>query len=191
MVSALDIPSVREATVPISVEQYHALTDSGKLTEAVELLWGVIVKKMAKSPLHTLIARRLYDQLSALLGANCHCRMEQPLTLEDSEPEPDLAVVDGSPEDYLTAHPGTASFVAEIAISTVDLDRVKANAYATAGIPEYWLVRPEDGLVECFSRPVGGAYRETKTIDVKDQRELLCSLGTADLEALFHRIDWG
>ena len=59
------------------------------------------------------------------------------MTLNDSEPEPDVAVVPGSVEDYRSAHPSTAVLIIEVAVSSEDVDREKAELYASAGIKEY------------------------------------------------------
>src|SRR5262245_15212608 len=76
--------------------------------------------------------------------------MHSPLALgEHSEPEPDVAVVAGAPEDYLAAHPATAALVVEVADSSLRLDRrFKAAAYARAGLPEYWIVNLPDRVLE-------------------------------------------
>ena len=57
---------------------------------------------------------------------------------DDSEPEPDAAIVPAG--DYDHAHPTTALLVIEIADSSLARDRRKAGLYAAAGIPECWIV---------------------------------------------------
>jgi Uma2 family endonuclease len=86
------------------------------------------------------------------------------LTLAGSGPEPDIAVVAGCPEDYRTAHPATAAIVVEVAIATLGIDRAKADVYATAGIPEYWIVIPETRTVEIHRRPGPAGYSERLTV---------------------------
>lgn len=61
---------------------------------------------------------------------------DQPLTLRDSEPEPDIVVVRGTVEDYRIQHPSTAALVVEIAISSLGLDHGKIALYAEAGVEE-------------------------------------------------------
>jgi len=98
-------------------------------------------------------------RLESVVGANYHVRKEEPLTLADSEPEPDVAVVQGTPEDYRTEHPSTAELVIEVAIATLELDRDKADLYAAAGVPEYWIVIPEEQAVEVLRTPSPVGYR--------------------------------
>jgi hypothetical protein len=50
---------------------------------------------MSKSPLRAAIAKQLYDFLLAKLPFGLIVRREDPRTLKDSEPEPDIAVVRG------------------------------------------------------------------------------------------------
>lgn len=161
MVSLLDKEPVRRAALRVSVDQYHAMTAAGVISERTELLRGVIVEKMSKSPLHTFISQILRDAILACLPLH-HClRQEQPLGLTDSEPDPDLAVVQGSPQDYITQHPAGAKLVIEVAVSSEDLDREKAAIYAAAGIPEFWLVLPAERAVEIHRKPVGETYQES------------------------------
>jgi hypothetical protein len=138
----LENPEIREAMKRISVDEYHRLGRSGLIPEDTELLYGVLIQKMTKSPLHTWIVRQLADWLRLELPEGFDVRQEQPVTLEDSEPEPDVAVVRGIPADYRRAHPSTATFIVEVAIATVELDRQKAQAYAAAGVGEFWIIFP-------------------------------------------------
>ncbi len=78
-----------------------------------------------------------------------------PLALgEHSEPEPDVAVVAGEPEDYIAAHPSTAALVVEVADASLPLDRrFKATIYARAGLREYWIVNLVDRVLEVHREP--------------------------------------
>ena len=152
MVSDLiDTPTVRQRALPITAEQYHALGRQGLLTERVELLEGMIVEKMPKSPLHIFLVLAFFELLQKAVGVSLHVRSEQPLACQRSEPEPDVSVVRGKKEDYLAAIPQTAELVVEIAVSSADIDRRKATIYAEAGVREYWIVLPRDS-------PDRGAY---------------------------------
>lgn len=64
-------------------------------------------------------------------------RVTSPLTLEESEPEPDLAVIPAdSPRPY---HPSAADLVIEVASSSLSRDlEFKPGVYGRAGIAEYW-----------------------------------------------------
>ena len=81
-------------------------------------------------------------------------RCQMPLTLGDSEPEPDFAVVDRRKAARAPRHPTSALLVVEVASDSLarDLD-VKARLYARAGVTEYWVVDVEHQAVEVHRKP--------------------------------------
>jgi Uma2 family endonuclease len=92
-------------------------------------------------------------------GFDIRCQMPLALGL-DSEPEPDVAVVSGKPEDYLASHPRTAVLVVEVADSSLIHDRKrKVRLYAHAGIPDYWLTNLVDWRLEVYRDPSHGVYQ--------------------------------
>jgi Uma2 family endonuclease len=169
MGSILDDPKVREAVFPLSVEFYHQAGELGLITEDVELLDGNLVKKMSKSSLHSWLVHFLFRLLDRHLPPELFLRKEEPLTLDRSEPEPDLSVVLRVADDYRSRHPLTAELVIEVAVSTVEVDRQKAGIYAAAGVKEYWIVIPESKTVEVHRDPADGAYR-AKSIATPPER---------------------
>ena len=86
-------------------------------------------------------------------------RREGPLTLRDSEPEPDVSFVEGERDDGAEAHPSSAMLVVEVSVTSQAIDESKADIYAEAGVAEYWLVRPDDRTVELSS----GGFSSPKT----------------------------
>ena len=168
MVPILEVPSVRRQAMPISVETYHALGLQGMVEERTELLRGVIVEKIGKSPLHEYIASALFQMLLSKAGDDWVVRKEAPLTFVDSEPEPDIAVVAGSPAQFRLEHPRNAQLVIEVAVSSAEIDREKASIYAEAGVPEFWLVLPAAKAVEVWSSPARGTYTERRELGPLD-----------------------
>jgi Uma2 family endonuclease len=184
MIELLERPAVRHRVAPLSVAGYHQLRDLGLVPIKSELLNGLIVEKMTKSPLHTLILHRLQERLAACLPADLLLRKEDPLTLAASEPEPHIAIVAGCMEDYRDRHPETALLVAEVAISSADLDRAKADLYARAGVRDYWLILPTSRTVEVYSDPTPEGYAASARRGSGDT--LTTRYGaTIDLDALF------
>ena len=164
MIAMLEQPAIRRQVQPLTVETYHRLTELGLLSEKVELLRGVIVQKMSKSPIHCAVLQRLLKLLRAACEPTYEVRQEQPLTLADSEPEPDIAIVPVSSEDYARHHPNTALLVVEIAVTTVETDREKGTIFAEATIPEFWLVLPEQRQVELYSKPSARGYGQCERL---------------------------
>jgi Uma2 family endonuclease len=160
------LPSAPPPAVPddfifrLSVDQYHEMIKAGILTsdDPVELLEGWLVQKMPKNPAHRLAKRLFRDALAAALPPGWHVEEQEPVTTSDSEPEPDVTVIRGTPRDYAQHHPGPAdlALVVEVSDSTLRRDRGrKKRIYARAGVPVYWIVNLPDRRVEVYTGPSG------------------------------------
>jgi Uma2 family endonuclease len=128
-----------------TIEQYHELVNAGMLTDRrVELLEGDIVEMAPEGMPHAVYCGDAVDYLKQLLGNRAKVREAHPITLpNDSEPEPDIAVVIPSPSRYLDRHPYPKDiyWLIEYADSTLAKDlNIKQRIYAQAGILEYWIV---------------------------------------------------
>lgn len=171
MSAILEIPEVRQRVSPLSVEEYHRLDEYNERGRRTELIRGIVIEKMSKSPLHCSIAKRLYDKLAGALPVGYVVRREDPLTLADSEPEPAIAVVRGVADDFWEAHPRTAELVIEVAVTGPALDRENARLYAEAGVKEYWIVLGAERQVEVYRRSEQGRYQERYLLGPDDLLE--------------------
>ncbi len=186
MTSILEEPAVRRVIYPLSVEFYHQAGELGLLGEDVELLEGMIVHKMPKSPLHESSVEKLYELLRQACPRGSRVFKERPLTCARSEPEPDVSVVRGNADDFRRSHPSSAELVIEVAVSTLEVDRRKAAIYCSAGVKEYWIVIPEERRVEVHCRPEGEIYLETHTAVAPARLESTAVAGfSVDLAQLF------
>ena len=158
----LEMPEVRQRISKLSVEEYHRLDEFNENGRRTELIRGIVIEKMSKSPLHSSIGRKLYQRLLAMVTEGFVVCREDPLTLADSEPEPDISIVHGREADLQRAHASTAELVVEIAVSSPSLDRELAAAYAEAGIKEYWIILGAERKVEVYRQPVAGRYQELR-----------------------------
>ena len=156
MTALLEVPAIRQRAARLSVADFHRLGEGLR----AELLNGILIEKMPKSPLHQFIVERLRRVLSTMIEPTWILRQEGPMTFADSEPEPDLAIVSGPESACRFAHPTTARLVIEVAISSLEIDRVKALIYAEAGVSEYWIVCPEEKQVEIYRHPSPTGYAE-------------------------------
>jgi Uma2 family endonuclease len=163
MLSVLDQPAYRGRLSRLSVKEYHQLGEFNENGKRTELIRGFVIEKMSKSPLHGTIASILQELLIPRIPDGFFIRREEPLTLHDSEPEPDIAIASGKRGDFLEAHPTTAALVVEIAVSTPDADRELGELFAEAGVPEYWVVLPRERVIEVYRHPEGVRYREMRT----------------------------
>jgi Uma2 family endonuclease len=187
MNAILEVPSIRERVSRITVEEYHRQPELNSNGRRTELIRGIVIEKMSNSPLHGTIASRLFQLLLPTVRPGFCARQEQPLTLRDSEPEPDVSVLEGSLGDYLHAHPTTARLVVEVAVTTYAEDQQRAFLYAEAAVDEYWIVLPGTRTVEVHRRPEGGRYCEMRVVHKGE--ELTCGsvpglrIGLAELFA--------
>jgi Uma2 family endonuclease len=144
--------------------------------DKVELLGGQLcVSEPQNNPHATAISLGL-EALRKDLAAGWHVRVQLPIALDDeSEPEPDLAIVSGGPRDYLD-HPSRPALVVEVADSSLALDREhKGSLYARARLPEYWIVNLVDRTLEVYRDPGpdasashGWAYRSARSLRAEE-----------------------
>ena len=142
----------------LSVERYHQIVETGILTkdDPIELLEGWLIQKMPKNPRHRAATKLTRDALEAIVPQGWYVDSQEPITLSDSEPEPDVIIVRGDTRDYLDRHPGAADLglVVEIADATLERDRsIKKRLYARAGISIYWIVNLPQEQLEVYDRP--------------------------------------
>ena len=126
--------------------------------ERVELIQGVVVQMSPQNAPHSYAIQILNRLLMPRLLGRADVRVQLPFVADGhSVPEPDLAVVPA--ENYRDAHPSRAFLIIEVADSSLKFDRQeKADLYARAGVPEYWVVNLADRIIERYSEPTSGAY---------------------------------
>lgn len=152
-----------------SVEDYHRMVEAGILrSRQVELLRGEIVEMSPETPLHYTTAKRSAKYLEDLLSGRADVRFNGPITLSDSEPEPDLAIVRLPESIYSDRHPAPEDifWIIEVAKTSLKSDlETKAVIYATAQIQEYWVLSLSTKQMVVFRNPQGGRYIEELTLD--------------------------
>jgi Uma2 family endonuclease len=145
---------------PITRREYHRMAEAGILRddERVELLRGAIVPMSPIGNPHAWSVTWLVRLLARQLTDEWVVQPQCPLQLwDDSEPEPDAAVV---PVGTFDRAASVCVLVVEVADSSLRKDMsVKAALYAEAAIPIYWLVDLNGREVVVFSKPMGGVYR--------------------------------
>jgi Uma2 family endonuclease len=151
-----------ESLLRLSVDQYHAMIDAGIFSddERVELLEGWLVQKMTKNPPHRIATRLVRVRLDRIVPTGWYVEAQDPITLETSEPEPDVSVIRGDTQDYSDRHPGPGdvAIVVEVADTSIEQDRVlKKRVYARESIPVYWIVDLTTNQIEVYSDPSGPA----------------------------------
>ena len=151
-----------------SRETYDRAVEAGLFGpgDRIELIDGEILTMTPQGSRHAAVATRAAARLGRAFGNGCHVRTQMPLAAAgDSEPEPDVAVVQGDEFDYLDAHPATALLVVEVSDDSLTRDRtIKQRLYARCGIPEYWIVAISDARLEVHRDPTGDAYRSVRAL---------------------------
>jgi Uma2 family endonuclease len=137
--------------------EYHRLAELGFFEgRRVELIEGQVIDMAAMKSPHAVAIDLVDAALTAVFGSGYYIRQQKPFVVSDiSEPEPDVAVVQGSIRDYTEAHPAEAALLVEIADTSVSYDRTfKGSLYAKAGVAEYWIVNLVKRQLEVYRQPV-------------------------------------
>jgi len=151
----------------LSTDEYHRLIEAGAFEDfpRIELIDGLLLRMIPRTREHENAVAWLAQWL--MFGVDqerFEVRIAGSLTLEGSEPEPDLAVIPrAAPGPY---HPATAALVVEVAVSSLkrDLQR-KPALYARAAVGEYWVVDVEGRRIIVHRAPHGGSC--TAVLDVR------------------------
>jgi Uma2 family endonuclease len=158
------------------------MTQTGILTDddPIELLEGWLVTKMPKNPPHRLSTQLTREALARLLPSQWHVNDQEPITTEDSEPEPDVSIIRGERRQYLERHPAPheVSLVVEVADATLLRDRTsKKRLYARAAIAVYWIINLVEQQIEVYTMPSGNIdepdYRQRRDYALDDSIPLI------------------
>src|SRR5688500_508986 len=101
MNALLELPEVRRQVSPVSVAEYHTIGELNANGRRTELIRGIIIEKMPKSPLHRFFTEQLREIIGTQITAPNLIFSQEPLTTPHSEPEPDIMVVRGRAQDFL------------------------------------------------------------------------------------------
>lgn len=165
--------------------EYERLVDDGVFEpgDRIELIDGLLLVSEPQSSPHYTAIRLVERVLARAFGEGWEVRTQAPIALDDdSEPEPDIAVVRGDPRDYSTAHPAHPVLIVEVAAASLDFDReYKASLYARAGCPEYWIVNLVDRVLEVLREPMREPWApygwDYERVDVLSPNDQVSALG--------------
>ncbi|MBM3221621.1 MAG: Uma2 family endonuclease [Candidatus Rokubacteria bacterium] len=155
-------------------KEYDRLGELGIFDgEPLELIGGQLVVAEPKGTYHVTSLGLVVRALNAVLPTGWFLRIQDPIALDDdSEPEPDVAVVAGDFRDYLADHPQRPALVVEVSESSLGFDRRrKGSLYARGGVQDYWIVNLVDRVLEVYREPeadpsarYGWSYRSMERI---------------------------
>lgn len=150
-------------TAKWTLKEYQRMLQAGILDDRqVELLRGEIVEMSPEGEPHAYSRNEAGEYLATLLGNLAKVRQDSPITLpNNSEPEPDIAVVQNLGREYRSHHPYPENifWVIEYSQSSLNKDlEIKSKIYAEVGIPEYWVVNLNELQLIVFRYPENGEY---------------------------------
>lgn len=139
-------------------EQYYKLGELGFFDgKRVELLFGEIVEMSLVNWPHHIGIALVSEALARVFATGHFIDVQQSFPIPASHfalaPQPDVAVIPGSPRDY-NDHPTSAALIVEVSDSTLAYDTTtKAEMYATAAVPEYWVLDVTGRQLHVFRDP--------------------------------------
>lgn len=172
-------------------DEYYRLSDLGFFDgKRVELIEGEIFVKYsytqfdegeyemsAMSSLHYSGVNVAAEVLREVFKKKYFVSVQCPIDAgENSEPEPDISIIEGKARDFKEAIPKTAALIVEISDTSLLYDRgKKVSLYARANIQDYWIVNLKDRRLEVYRRPIednvafyGFSYGEIRIFTEKD-----------------------
>jgi Uma2 family endonuclease len=149
--------SYETRTRRFSRAEYERLIELGMFQpdEEIELIGGQLVVAEPQGAAHYTAIVKTARVLVTAFGPGWYVRTEGPIGLDDdSEPEPDVAIVPGDPDDYSRAHPSEAVLIVDGAEASLATDRErKGSLYARAGLADYWVLNLVDRVLEVYREP--------------------------------------
>jgi Uma2 family endonuclease len=158
--------------------EYYKMNEAGLFEgKHVELIEGRVMEMSPLGSLHATAVALVGRTLEGAFGSSCFARWQMPLNAgELSEPEPDIAIIQGDVREFRDAHPKMAVLVVEAAEASLTYDRTqKGSLYAKMGIPDYWILNLPRRVLEVCRQPVRNAsspfeyaYAEFKVLTERD-----------------------
>jgi Uma2 family endonuclease len=147
-----------------SIEEWHDLVNSGVLAgKRVELLEGEIIEMSPEGIPHSYTQQSVSDYLREILQGKAYIRNAHPITLDNSEPEPDIAIVCLPHTIYARHHPYPEDIYWLIEVSSESLTKdlqQKTITYARNGIPEYWVIDLKNNKLIVHTQPQASNYAQ-------------------------------
>jgi Uma2 family endonuclease len=151
-----------------SIDEYHRIVEAGVLQKRkVELLEGEIVEMSPETPIHYSTAKRGSKYLEELLVNQAEVRFNGPITLANSEPEPDIAIVKLPESTYNNRHPEAEDIFWLIEVANTSLKKdleLKGSIYAAAQIQEYWILDLSAKQIIVLRNPQDKKYTQEQII---------------------------
>ena len=145
-----------------SIAEYHKMIEAGILSDRnIQLIDGELIEMSPEGVIHAAYGGTIADYLREILKGKAWIREAHPITINNSEPEPDIAIVKLPKNKYFQNHPIASDifWLIEISDTTLNYDlNQKKLIYAAANIPEYWVVNIREKKLIVFTQPYNNDY---------------------------------
>ncbi len=153
-----------------TLAEYHRMGEVGILSEddRVELIEGEIVEMTPINSHHAGFINRLVGIFAKNAINQAIVSVQNPVHLsEDSEPQPDLALLKPRADFYVASHPTPRDIllIIEVADTSLIYDReTKLPLYAKSGVLEVWILNIEEESLEIYRSPSKEGYEKSEVI---------------------------
>jgi Uma2 family endonuclease len=145
-----------------SIADYHKMIEAGIMSDRnIQLIDGELIEMSPEGVIHAAYGGSIADYLRQILIGKAWIREAHPITLTNSEPQPDIAIVKLPKNKYFQNHPKPQDifWLIEISDTTLAYDlSKKKEIYAAANIPEYWVLDVKDKKLIVFTKPKNNNY---------------------------------
>ncbi|MBD1844287.1 Uma2 family endonuclease [Cyanobacteria bacterium FACHB-63] len=178
------------STLKWTLDLYHQAVAAGVFEKVrVELLNGDLIEMSPEGVPHAGLSDSASRYLQRLLGDRAIVRVGHPITLaNNSEPEPDLAIVEPLEDLYKTEHhpyPENIFWVIEFSNSSLQKDlEIKSRIYAEANLAEYWVVNLKTRELIVFRDSIDRQYRSQVSLT----NGVMCPLSFPEIEIQVERL---
>lgn len=151
-----------------SINEWHQLVETGVLEgKPVEFLEGEITQMSPEREEHSYTNDDVAEFLREELKGLAKIRESHPVTLDNSEPEPDIAIVKLPKTIYLKHHPYPQDiyWLIEISNRTLAIDlNIKSKVYARNNIAEYWVIDLVGKKLMVHTQPQKDVYTQIREL---------------------------
>lgn len=162
-----------------TISEYRDLDKTGLFhDQKTMLIDGEILTMATPSPPHdvSMVLAEGYLR-KAFSGSGTYLRNQMGFDIGTrNDPSPDLAIIEGSIRDHAARTPTEAILIVEVSVTSLRMDTTtKAELYATAEVPEYWVIDVPGRELHLFRDPVANpaglgedAYRSHRVLKETD-----------------------
>lgn len=179
MTAQIVAPSFTSNIHKFTVLQYHLMHEAGVFAngDRLELINGEIREMSPIGIKHAVSVAKAAKNFEQKLGDRTIVWVQNPILLaNNSEPQPDLAILKWRNDFYAEAlpTPDDILLIIEVVDSTISYDRdVKMPLYAANGIPEMWLFDVNQKIIAGYSQPSVSGYKRMQRYEESDTLAML------------------